>query len=94
MAGGRLSSHCRALPLLSSIAYEAEDWPAAADESDGAPRRAVQFPDFHATSRPEDQKVRIVVACMSVDETTRTGCESLAQHGFEEVGHMKESSRP
>jgi hypothetical protein len=54
----------------------------------------VQFPDFHATSRPEDQKVRIVVACMSVDETTRTGCESLAQHGFEEVGHMKESSRP
>jgi L-amino acid N-acyltransferase YncA len=57
-------------------------------------RARVQFPDFIPTSRPEDQKERIVLACMNADETTSTGCESLVRHGFEEVDHMKESSRP
>lgn len=52
-----------------------------------------QFPDFVSTPRPADSKVRMVLAVMSVDETTWNGGlgvrDFYVKHGFDEVGHMK-----
>lgn len=52
-----------------------------------------QFPEYVATSRSEDEKARIVLACMSVDETTWNQGLGLrdfyVKHGFEEVGNLK-----
>jgi L-amino acid N-acyltransferase YncA len=52
-----------------------------------------QFPEYVATSRHEDEKARILLACMSVDETTWNQGLGLrdfyVKHGFEEVGNLK-----
>ncbi|KAF1850640.1 acyl-CoA N-acyltransferase [Cucurbitaria berberidis CBS 394.84] len=54
-----------------------------------APER---FPDYVSVSRKEDDKVRMLLACMSVDEKTWGGGLGLrdfyVKHGFDEVGHM------
>ncbi|CAO2653624.1 Nn.00g030350.m01.CDS01 [Neocucurbitaria sp. VM-36] len=52
-----------------------------------------EFPHYVHVTRKEDEKVRILLACMSVDETSwREGLglrDFYVKHGFEEVGHMK-----
>ncbi|KAF2027069.1 hypothetical protein EK21DRAFT_91837 [Setomelanomma holmii] len=52
-----------------------------------------QFPEFISTPRNEDNKVRAILACMSVDETMWEKGLGLrdfyVKHGFKEVGHMK-----
>jgi phosphinothricin acetyltransferase len=52
-----------------------------------------QHPEFVATPRSEDEKIRAVIACMSVDETGWNQGLGLRdfylKHGFEEVGHLK-----
>ncbi|KAJ4364568.1 hypothetical protein N0V83_009164 [Neocucurbitaria cava] len=51
------------------------------------------FPRHISVPRRENQKVRVLLACMSVDETSWRGGLGLrdfyVKHGFEEVGHMK-----
>lgn len=52
-----------------------------------------EFPEYIATPRDEDNKIRQVLAVMSVDETGWKNGLGLRdwylKHGFEEVGHMK-----
>ncbi|KAF2658157.1 acyl-CoA N-acyltransferase [Lophiostoma macrostomum CBS 122681] len=52
-----------------------------------------QYPDFVATPRAEDEKIRVVIACMAVDETGWNQGLGLRdfylKHGFEKVGHLK-----
>ena len=56
-------------------------------------RSPQQFPHFITVSRKEDEQVRMLLACMSVDELTWKGGLGLRDfyvtHGFEEVGHMQ-----
>lgn len=57
-------------------------------------RTPERFPDFVSVSRGEDERVRTLLSCMSVDETTWNAGLGLrdfyVKHGFEEVGHMKQ----
>lgn len=52
-----------------------------------------QFPDYVSVIRKEDEQVRVLLSCMSVDETTwKNGLglrDFYIKHGFEQVGHMK-----
>ncbi|KAF2467333.1 acyl-CoA N-acyltransferase [Lindgomyces ingoldianus] len=52
-----------------------------------------QYPEYICTPRNEDEKVRMVMACMSVDDTAwKEGLglrDFYVKHGFEEVGHFK-----
>ncbi|KAF2122375.1 acyl-CoA N-acyltransferase [Lophiotrema nucula] len=52
-----------------------------------------QFPEYVASPRSEDEKIRVVIACMSVDETSWEKGLGLrdyyVKHGFEEVAHLK-----
>ena len=56
-------------------------------------REPEQFPDFIVKPRNEDEKIRAVIGCMSVDETGwKKGLglrDFYLKHGFEEVGHLK-----
>ncbi|KAF2004789.1 hypothetical protein P154DRAFT_484877 [Amniculicola lignicola CBS 123094] len=51
-----------------------------------------EFPEYITTPRSEDDKVRMVMACMSVDETSWNNGLGLRdfyiRHGFEQVGYM------
>jgi L-amino acid N-acyltransferase YncA len=52
-----------------------------------------QFPEIVSTPRIAEDKVRMLIACMSVDETTWNEGLGLrdfyVKHGFVEVGHLK-----
>jgi len=52
-----------------------------------------KFPECVAASRSEEDKVRVVLACMSVDEMTWNQGLGLRdfylKHGFEETGNLK-----
>ncbi|KAF2194301.1 acyl-CoA N-acyltransferase [Zopfia rhizophila CBS 207.26] len=52
-----------------------------------------KFPEYIATPRSEEDKVRTVIACMSVDETSWKKGLGLKEYyeslGFEQVGHLK-----
>ncbi|KAF2258694.1 acyl-CoA N-acyltransferase [Lojkania enalia] len=52
-----------------------------------------QSPDFIAAPRSNDDKIRVVIASMAVDETGwKNGLglrDFYLNHGFEEVGHLK-----
>jgi L-amino acid N-acyltransferase YncA len=54
-----------------------------------------QFPDIISTPRTTENKVRMVFACMSVDETTWKDGMGLrdfyVKHEFAEVGHLKKA---
>ncbi|KAF2279231.1 acetyltransferase [Westerdykella ornata] len=56
----------------------------------GAPER---YPDFFAKPRGEDDKVRVILSVMAVDNTQwKEGLglrDFYVKHGFEEVGHLK-----
>jgi phosphinothricin acetyltransferase len=51
-----------------------------------------EFPDYVPTPRAADAKVRMVIACMAVDETAWKGGLGLKnfyeKFGFEQVGHL------
>lgn len=51
------------------------------------------FPEYVSKPRNEDTKVRMVIACMAVDETTwKNGLglkEFYESNGFKQVGHLK-----
>lgn len=60
-------------------------------------RHPEAFPEFVAELRPDDEKVRVVLACMSVDETGWNKGLGLRDfylgRGFEEVGHLRKVGR-
>ncbi|OCK74448.1 acyl-CoA N-acyltransferase [Lepidopterella palustris CBS 459.81] len=51
------------------------------------------YPEFITDARPEDSRVRSIMACMSVDVTSRNNGLGLKEYyekfGFEQVGHLK-----
>lgn len=51
------------------------------------------FPDYVAQQRSDDDKVRMVLTCMAVDETAWNRGLGLrdfyVKHGFDEVGHFR-----
>jgi phosphinothricin acetyltransferase len=52
-----------------------------------------EYPEYFARQRGEDERVRVVNACMTLDQTRwKNGYglkEFYERHGFEEVGHFK-----
>jgi L-amino acid N-acyltransferase YncA len=52
-----------------------------------------QYPDYIPSPRSEEDKVRMLIACMSVDESAWNKGLGLRdfylKHGFEEVGYLK-----
>ncbi|PSN71336.1 acetyltransferase [Corynespora cassiicola Philippines] len=52
-----------------------------------------QFPDYVSVPRGDDDKVRSVIACMSVDESGwKKGLglrDFYLKHGFDDVGHLR-----
>lgn len=55
-------------------------------------KRPDAYPNYVPTPRTNDERVRMIIACMSVDETAWKGGLGLRdfylQHGFEQVGHF------
>ncbi|ORY18612.1 hypothetical protein BCR34DRAFT_473239, partial [Clohesyomyces aquaticus] len=56
-------------------------------------REPTNYPEYIATPRSEDDKIRMVMACMSIDDTSwRNGLglrDFYVKHGFEQVAHLK-----
>lgn len=57
-------------------------------------RNPAHFPEYIPTPRSNDDRVRVVIACMSVDDTAwKNGLglrDFYVKYGFEQVGHFKQ----